>query len=61
MTTKLPYPRCAYCQEKYLMHGELRNTVGTGLYVKCPNCGRWQLVPITTAGDSASYLGTDAT
>jgi hypothetical protein len=42
--------RCAYCANEDLMLGEIRSNLGTGDYVKCKQCGRWQLVPI--AGDS---------
>ena len=47
----MAYPRCAYCGEKWLLHGEKNTCLGTGAYIKCPSCGRWQLVPLPS-GDS---------
>jgi hypothetical protein len=45
MTTKV---ECAYCDEEHLLRGERTTNLGTGDYVRCPHCWRWQLVPIST-------------
>ena len=40
---------CCYCGES-LIEGLIDSCLGTGTYVKCPQCNRWQLIPIQDKG-----------